>query len=143
MAYHVRQNWESRNSAQHGIDPITRELALYGQAQREITELYNYHHSVLPGDKTLFYATLTIHWEMEPTSNGLRQWLNTWKPVVLQSIQTTIASGTAQNHSIQQYFQPQPTTTPPLTETSNHPTIQPAHIHMHSSIHAASTPVSH
>ena len=42
----------------------------------------------------------------EPTACGLRQWLNTWKPLLLRSIQDGITTGTNCTHSICNFFSP-------------------------------------
>ena len=74
---YIRNNWDDRNAAQHGDDPITREIALYSQAQRETEHIYALKSKVLPRDITLFYESLQTHWDTETTSTGLHQWLST------------------------------------------------------------------
>jgi hypothetical protein len=85
---HVRKEWETRNSARHGIDDVTKEKARIEQAQREIVTMYEIKNDVLPRDRELFYATTEEHFEKETSSLALRQWLSTWKPVLLQSHKT-------------------------------------------------------
>jgi len=68
---HVRRNWEERNAAKHGSDSISKELALYQLAQREITAVYGLKNQVLTWDKQLFYSTLQTHWDTEPNVGGL------------------------------------------------------------------------
>jgi hypothetical protein len=85
---HIRKEWETRNSARHGIDDVTKELARIEQAKREIVSMYELKDAVLPRDRELYYETTDAHFEREKTSLALRQWLSTWKPVLLQSHKT-------------------------------------------------------
>ena len=85
---HLRKEWETQNSARHGIDDETKEKARIEQAQREIVTMYEMKNDVLPRDRELFYATTEEHFEKETSSLALRQWLSTWKPVLLQSHKT-------------------------------------------------------
>jgi hypothetical protein len=88
MWKHIRKEWETRNSARHGIDDVTKELARIEQAKREIVSMYELKDEVLPRDRELYYETTEAHFEREKTSLALRQWLSTWKPVLLKSHKT-------------------------------------------------------
>ena len=103
---HVYLLWEIRNAAQHGIDAESREAILLATAIRETESLYDIREEVRPRDKDLYYRTIEEHCEQEPTSRGMRQWLNTWKPVLLHSLKEGRRLGTAGMRSIQQYLQP-------------------------------------
>ena len=85
---HIQKEWETRNSASHGVDDETREHPRIEQAKREIASMYELKDKVLPRDRELFYATTEEHFEKEKTSLGLQQWLSTWQPVLLQSRKT-------------------------------------------------------
>ena len=50
---------------------------------------------------------LTNTLKEKPHLKAFQQWLNTWKPVLLQSIQGTW-TGTNQMHDIRHFFQPLP-----------------------------------
>ena len=107
---HVYHNWEARNADLHGVDAATRESVQYIQAQRETEEIYSQCSLVQPRDRDVFYSNTNKHFQKEPTARGLRQWLKTWKPLLLRSIQDVIATGTHRTHSIRDYFCPLPDT---------------------------------
>ena len=86
-----------------------REQAQYAQAQRETEEIYSQRTLVKPCDREVFYSNTNEHSQKESTALGLKQWLNTWKPLILCSIQEGTATGTSQNHSICDFFHPLPT----------------------------------
>ena len=83
---HVHKNWESRNEERHGRDATTQEAGKYEIMQRETMALYEYCHKVVPHDQDLFYTTMDKHNTKESTLQGSQQWLNTWKPIVLQRL---------------------------------------------------------
>jgi hypothetical protein len=101
---HMRSNWDERNGAQHGIDAATREATKYAQAFAETTALYSIRGQVTPRDRDLFYTTLEEHKLKEPTATGLRQWLNTWKPVILQSIKNSDRTGSHRIQTITNFY---------------------------------------
>jgi hypothetical protein len=89
---------------QHGIDEASREVAQLAEAKRETEALYSIKNRVMPVDRDLFYSTIDTHYEQEPTSRGLRQWLHTWKPLLLQSAQQARTIGVAGIQNIRHYF---------------------------------------
>ena len=101
---HVYQTWDAKNADLHGVDAATRESAKYAQAQRETEEIYSQCSLVQPQDRDVFYSNANEHFQKEPRAHGLRQWLNTWKPLLLRSIQDGIAMGTNRTHSICDFF---------------------------------------
>ena len=107
---HVYQNWDARNADLHGVDAATRESAKYAQAKRETEEIYSQCSLVQPRDRDIFYSNTNEHFQKEPMAHGmahgLRQWLNTWKPLLLRSIQDSIALGTNHTHSIHDFSPP-------------------------------------
>ena len=105
---HVYHNWEARNADLHGVDAATRESAQYVQAQRETEEIYWQCSLVQPRDWDVFYSNTNEHFQEEPTDHGLRQWLNTWKLLLLRSIQDSTATGTHCIHSIRDFCSPLP-----------------------------------
>ena len=83
---HVYSNWEARNADLHGLRELaTRELAQYAQAQWETEEIYSQCSLVQPRDRDVFYSNTHKHFQKESTARGLKQWLNTWKPLILQA----------------------------------------------------------
>ena len=112
---HVYSNWEHRNSVKHGVDSTSREVILLETAKRETAALYDIKDDVLPRDQDLYYGSMEKHYTQEPTSGGLRQWINTWQPVLLHSLKESARLGTRGMQSIRRYFQNTDTTTPPVT----------------------------
>ena len=106
---HVYSNWEARNSDLHGIDATMYKQAQYTQAQWETEEIYSQCSLVQPQDGDVFYSNTNEHFQKESTAHRLKQWLNTWKPLILQSIQEGTAMGTNHNHSIRDFFSSLPT----------------------------------
>ena len=96
----VHDEWETQNAACYGTITREQKLAKYKLAKQEILALYKHHHKVLPRDFDLFYTTTEEHFAQEPTSQGLQQWLHTWKPVLLQSIQEGPCTRTNQTQYI-------------------------------------------
>ena len=84
---HDYSNWEARNADLHGIDATMREPNQYAQAQRETEEIYSQCSLVQPCNRDVFYSNTNEHFQKESRARGLKQWLNTWKPLILQSIQ--------------------------------------------------------
>jgi hypothetical protein len=82
---HVSKEWETRNKARHGHDAATQEMARFEQAKRETIEIYATRNEILPE-----YNSLEEHFAAEPTSRGLRQWLDTWQSTVTLDKTTTI-----------------------------------------------------
>ena len=76
----------------------------YAQAQHETSDLYHQRHLVEPCNQDLFYSIEAEHFSHEMTSQGLQQWINTWKPVITSSIQWAKHSGTHHMHDIHRYF---------------------------------------
>ena len=106
---HIYSNWEARNADLHRIDATIREQAQYAQAQRETKDIYSQCSLVQPCNCDVFYSNTNEHFQKEYTACGLKQWLNTWKPLILRSIQDGNATGTNRNHSICDFFHPLPT----------------------------------
>ena len=83
--HHAHRLWLQRNQNLHGDNPATIEAAAYSQAQREVRALYLLKPQVNPSDTILFYDSPEIHFTFSTTSIQLRNWLNTWRPVILRS----------------------------------------------------------
>ena len=105
---HVYYNWEAKNADLHGVDAATCKSAQYAQAQQETEEIYSQCSLVQPRDRDVFNSNTNEHFQKEPTAHGLKQWLNTWEPLLLRSIQGGIATGTNRTHSIHDFFPPLP-----------------------------------
>ena len=75
--------WTQRNQDRHGIDTAHRTHLLKEQTLRELDVLYNMKPLVLHRDRDLFFQNYTQHKE-KPT-HLIRQWINTYRPVLLKS----------------------------------------------------------
>ena len=82
----VHDCWLTRNGAKHGTDAASKEIARQEEAKREITHLYGLRQQMLPSDRELLYNSPEEHFVRDPTSRGMRQWINTWKHVVLRGV---------------------------------------------------------
>jgi hypothetical protein len=87
---HVHKEWETRNKARHGHNAATQETARLEQAQRETAEIYATRNEILPEYQDVLYDSIEQHFAAEPTSRGLRQWLDTWQSTVTPDKPTTI-----------------------------------------------------
>ena len=104
--HYLYSNCEAVNADLHGIHATMREQAQYAQAQRETEKIYSPRSLVKPCDREVFHSNNNEHFQEESTARGLKQCLNTWKPLILRSIQEGTATGTNQNHSICDFFHP-------------------------------------
>ena len=84
------------------------EQAQYAQAQQETEEIYSQRSLDQPRDRDVFYSNTNEHFQKESMARWLKQWLNTWKPLILRSIHEGTATGTNRNHSIRDFFSPLP-----------------------------------
>ena len=98
------ETWLIRNLAQHGLDKTEQERKQIELAQRQTAELYKTKNKVLPRDHDLFYNTLEEHYEQEPSSRGLFQWINTWQPVIIQSVKDAATLGIQSTKAITNFF---------------------------------------
>ena len=80
---HWNTLWDTRNQDRHGKDSTTRAKAAKEQTIRELEALYTIRHTVLQRDAKLFYEDITDH-KAKPT-NTIRQWINTYQPLILKS----------------------------------------------------------
>lgn len=94
-----RKKWGSSWARQQG-----KENDLSWKIIRQAEELYKQWHNVLPWHKALFYSTLEEHEEMEETSRGLQQCINTWGPLLWDSLESTKKLGVTQIKKLTEYF---------------------------------------
>ena len=97
---------------------------MYDHALTKAIALYALRAGVLPRDRDVFYPSIDIHKIKEPSATGLRQWLNTWKPVILQSIKDGTRTGTTRVQSLTRMFRQIQTTLPNPTTIRGQPTTQ-------------------
>jgi len=76
--------------------------------QREIVAIYSTRTEVMPRDRACFYPSTDTHFTHETTSRQLRQWINTWQPLILHSIKEARRTSTRLNSLITDFFPRQP-----------------------------------
>jgi hypothetical protein len=86
---HIYENWTDRNNDRHGHDISTQDAHRIDQARRETIELYSSREMVPLDIQDIFYSSLEEHFEIEQTAIGLRQWINTWGPIIRRHSQHT------------------------------------------------------
>jgi hypothetical protein len=94
--------WDTRNSDRHGKDEITKSKARKEQVTRELTLLYSYRTQVLHRDQSIFHDTLDVHL-LKPT-NSIRQWINTYQPLILKSAKDAKSQSLLYVRTIPHYF---------------------------------------
>ena len=76
--------WKMRNEDRHGKDEVSSAQAQREQALRELRLLYERRNEVPEQDHDLFETTLDQH--ATQTTHHIRQWINTYQPIILASI---------------------------------------------------------
>jgi hypothetical protein len=94
--------WEAQNKAVHGNNASTRAQAKHSQAIRELEILYSHRQNVLQRNRSLFYDNLATHQE-QPT-RSFRQWLNSYKDLLLHSLKEAKIKSLQHVHPITNYF---------------------------------------
>ena len=64
----------------------TKKKIRIERAIAQTKEFYKVKNDVLPHHQRLFYDNINQHVEMEKSSLNLQQWLNTWAPVLHNSL---------------------------------------------------------
>jgi hypothetical protein len=94
--------WDARNKSVHGNDTTSRSQAKHDQAIRELEILYSYRHQVLQRDRSLYFDSIELHRE-QPTKS-IRQWLNTYKDLLLHSLKEAKIKSLLHVRPITSYF---------------------------------------
>jgi hypothetical protein len=94
--------WNSRNSERHGKDQKAKAKLLKDQAIRELEVLYTLRENVLHRDRTLFFDDITLH-TSQPT-RAIRQWINTYKPLLLKSSKDAKSKSILNVRTLSSYF---------------------------------------
>ena len=88
--------WEMWNHDRHGHNLVTRLQAQERQVDRELQDFHaDYAHKVPQHFGWLFDTTMETH-RRRPTA-AMRQWLNTWKPIVENAITEDSPDGDPNN----------------------------------------------
>ena len=81
--------WELSNCDRHGRDIASKTQAEERQALRELEQLYEDHqHKVSQTLQWLFEIPIATRQPWR--TSALRQWINTWKPVIEESYNTAL-----------------------------------------------------
>ena len=99
---HWNTLWDSRNQDRHGKDLTTRAKAIKEQTIRELEILYSIRHTVLQRDSNLYYDNIDEH-KAKPT-NTIRQWINTYQPLILKSAKDAKTNSLLHVKPITTYF---------------------------------------
>ena len=89
--------WESRNEDRHGRDAQTKAQAANRQAIHELDVIYNKYtidlipSLLLPKDRWLL--SVPFHTRAIWPTHAIRQWINTWEPVLQESYKTQLEVG--------------------------------------------------
>ena len=94
--------WLSRNKSRHGNDDSEHATSLKTQALRELEILYQLRSSVLQRDHSLFHETFETH-QSKPT-HSIRQFLNTYRPLILQSAKDAKKKDLSNMKTMTQYY---------------------------------------
>ena len=88
--------WESRNQDQHGLDLATRLQAQAIQVDRELQLFYDDYAEVVPQHlRWIFDTSLDTH--RKRSTAATKQWLNKWKPIVMEALNTVDPDGDPTN----------------------------------------------
>jgi len=84
--------WEMRNGDRHGRDLQTKHQATARQTIRELHLFHNKYSSMVDDTHQWLFCEPVTTKEQWPTG-VLRQWLNTWEPVLRKSYSTSLETG--------------------------------------------------
>jgi hypothetical protein len=94
--------WESRNKERHGHGTKTHNIAHQDQAIWELEVLYTFRKSVLHRDCSIFCDTLDE--QKKQPNHVIRQWINTYQPLLLKSTKDAKTASLLHVRSISHYF---------------------------------------
>ena len=97
--------WKERNEALHGRDLAAEETAMADRARRETRAMYELRSQILQRDKNIFHATIEEHFQKIPTPRGQAQWLDTWGPVIHESVSECKRRSLTGQPTIDQFFE--------------------------------------
>ena len=104
---HVYNNWTARNADKHGFDEETRRAAKLEETKRIIENLYDLKDRCLRADQTsIFHANAQDHVEREPRLNQQQAWIETYEPIILNSVYQRDLNRSRGDRMIDDYFPP-------------------------------------
>lgn len=119
--------WTERNSEVHGHDQASQQVARFGRLRLEMEHLHQSRDQVLAVDTDLFIGNNTAdltHYLSIARASNVQNWLNIWKPVILDSVKKAKTRSIQGVSKLQSYFQqtrePAIRTTEERLRTSQH-----------------------
>ena len=106
------QVWTQRNEDRHGKDQQQHSILRKGILHLELHELYSYKYHTCPNDRHIFHNTAEDHITAQPALDTLENWIRTYRPVIMASVDQARRLGITRNHSIHSH-------------PTNNPTVQP------------------
>ena len=91
-----KQLWDIRNQDRHGWDLATKHQALAQQVERELTLFYDCEAQVPQHMQWIFDTPIQVRRQW-PTY-AMRQWLNTWFPLVQEALYPEADPNNPENH---------------------------------------------
>ena len=85
--------WAARNRDRHGSDYKTKAEATKRQAIREVTQLYDQFQGQVGAAHEWIFAQTPLLQRIQQTTTAMRQWINTWKQVLVEAYQTRLETG--------------------------------------------------
>ena len=76
--------WEDQNQDWHGRDETTRAEADKSQAQREISQLYEWRHFISSDNAHIF--TVPLYTMLTKQTHQIIHWRNQWKDIILDDV---------------------------------------------------------
>ena len=84
--------WKARNADRHGNDWETTLAAQKRQAIREVTQIYEQYKDNIEAEHNWLFDVPLLTRIQQPT-DSLRQWINSWHPLIKESYQTRLETG--------------------------------------------------
>jgi hypothetical protein len=95
--------WEARNKSVHGEDSSAQAKSKNDQAMRELEILYSFKDQVLHRDRQLFFDDIAPA-HKEKTTSSIRQWLNSYRSLLLQSLKEAKIKSLSNVRTLDHYF---------------------------------------
>ena len=83
--------WKQRNGDRHGRDASSRARIAKAQAIRELQQLYEYQGQIMDRHNWIFETPLQARMNLKPCA--IRAFINSWKPVIVESYKERLATG--------------------------------------------------
>lgn len=95
--------WKLRNEDRHGNDQAYHSILRERTIHAELRELYAYRLRVCPVDRHLFHTSAEEHIQRHPSLDSLEDWIHTYRPVILSSVEQARLLGITHNLGIHEY----------------------------------------